>query len=274
MAAGFIAGLASGLKLTAATYALAMCVALLFRRPLLPGLLAGAREALWFAIAVLGGLAVSIGWWCWTLWSQFANPVFPYLNQWFRSPWWDAWPVLARAFGPFTLGGWLTFPYDLWWPKPFFVAEVEYRDARVPALYTLALVAGAVSLLTFLASKAARRRARLAPRGRALVLRRRVLVRRLPAVDGATLDLPLSASARAPDRRAHRRVDAAHGSIPCAAGRGDDPRPDPDRHHALARLGARRVWRSMVHGGSRARAGGCAWWSSLPTRRLRISFHS
>jgi hypothetical protein len=161
MAAGFIAGLASGLKLTAATYALAMCVALLFRRPLFQNLRAGVREALWFALAVLGGLAVSIGWWCWTLWSQFDNPVFPYLNQWFRSPWWDAWPVLERAFGPFKFKDWLSFPYDMFWPRPFFVAEVEYRDARVPTLYTLALVTGAVSLVAFLSSKAARRRARL-----------------------------------------------------------------------------------------------------------------
>ena len=275
MAAGFIAGLASGLKLTAATYALAMCVALLFRRPLFQDLRAGVREALWFAFAVLGGLAVSIGWWGWMLWSQFANPVFPYLNQWFRSPWWDAWPVLARAFGPFTLGGWLTFPYDMLWPRPFFVAGSRVsRRAGADPLYARARGGGRLARDLSFFESGAPARAPCNPCGRALVFRGRVLVRRLPAMDGATLDLPLSASARAPDRRADRRVDAAHGSIPRAAGCRDDSCLDRDRHHAVAGLGPRRVSRSMVHGRCRARAGRMRWWSSLPTRRLRISFRS
>jgi hypothetical protein len=162
LVAGVVLGIAAGLKLTAATFALAMCLALVARRPLLRDPLAGIREAFWFALAVTAGLALSIGWWWWTLWSQFGNPVFPYMNQWFRSPWWDPGPVLERAFGPFTLEGWLLFPYDMFRPREFFVAEVSYRDARLPALYTLALVAGAASLWAFVASPAARRRA-LAP---------------------------------------------------------------------------------------------------------------
>ncbi len=118
----------------------------------------GLREAAWFAPAVALGLALSIGWWCVILWNRFDSPVFPYLNQWFRSPWWDPRPVLDRVFGPFTLEGWLTFPYDMFRPRPFFVAEVEYRDARMPTLYTLALVAGAASVASWVASKAVRRR--------------------------------------------------------------------------------------------------------------------
>ena len=167
LAAGLIAGIASGLKLTAATYALAMCIALVFRRPPVQGLRDGVREAAWFALAVACGLALSIGWWWWLLWSQFANPVFPYMNQWFRSPWWDAWPVLERAFGPFTFKDWLSFPYDMFRPPPFFVSEVGYRDARLPTLYTLALVAGAVSLVAFVASATARQRMRVLTRAAA-----------------------------------------------------------------------------------------------------------
>ena len=162
LAAGFVVGLATGLKLTAATFAVATCVALLLRRPTLRSLANGLREAAWYAVAVACGVAVSIGWWCAILWTNFDNPVFPYFNEWFRSPWWDAWPVLARAFGPFTLEGWLSFPYDMFNPRPLFVAEVAYRDARMPTLYTLALVTGVVSLVTWLSSSAATRRLRTA----------------------------------------------------------------------------------------------------------------
>ena len=158
--AGVIAGVASGLKLTAATFAVAICFALLLRHQRFRMLPMAARDAAWFGAGVAGGLAASIGWWCALLWSHFGNPVFPYLNEWFHSPWWYAAPVLERAFGPFTIEGWLSFPYDLFRPRPFFAAEVPYRDARVPALYTLALVAGAVSLTAFVASAAMRRRAR------------------------------------------------------------------------------------------------------------------
>ena len=160
LAAGAIAGLASGLKLTAATFALAICIALALRRWQWRYLPRDILAAIWFAVGVGAGLAVAIGWWCVTLASHFGNPVFPYLNQWFRSPWWDAAPVLERAFGPFTFEGWLSFPYDLFRPKPFFAAEVVYRDARMGTLYTLALVAGAVALVAYVSSRAARRRAR------------------------------------------------------------------------------------------------------------------
>jgi len=68
--------------------------------------------------------------------------------------------VLGRSFGPFTIEGWLSFPYDLFRPRPFFAAEVPYRDARVPTIYTLVLVAGTVSLTAFVSSAAVRKRAR------------------------------------------------------------------------------------------------------------------
>ena len=161
VAAGCAVGIAAGLKLTAATFAVAMCIALVLRRPLFRSPLSGLREAAWLAAGAALGAAVSIGWWFAALWTHFGNPVFPYLNEWFRSPWWDAWPVLVRSFGPFTLEDWLSFPYDMFRPKSFFVMEIDYRDARVPTLYTLALVAGAVALVAFVSSPAARRRARI-----------------------------------------------------------------------------------------------------------------
>ena len=142
VAAGAIAGIASGLKLTAATYALALCLALLARR----GTLASrARAATLYACGVVAGLAVALGPWSVELWTHFGNPLFPYGNVWIRSPWWDPAPVLPRAYGPHTAIGAVLMPFRMFAPPPGFVSEVPYVDARLPLLYALSL-AGALAL--------------------------------------------------------------------------------------------------------------------------------
>jgi hypothetical protein len=138
--AGLLAGVGSGLKLTVGTFAVGLCVALLLRPPHARGRL---REALVFGAAVLAGFAVSYGYWGWQLWSHFRNPIFPFANEWIGSPWWEQAPAMLRVYGPHSLGGWLEFPLRLREPRPFFVTEVHYTDARIPLLYVLTLVAGA-----------------------------------------------------------------------------------------------------------------------------------
>ena len=138
LAAGAIAGIASGLKLTAATYALALWVALLARR----GTLASrARAATLYACGVAAGLAIALGPWSVELWTHFGNPLFPYGNEWIRSPWWDAAPVLPRQYGPHTAIDAVLLPFRILAPPPGFVCEVPYVDARLPLLYALALAA-------------------------------------------------------------------------------------------------------------------------------------
>ncbi|MEO8506357.1 MAG: hypothetical protein ABI593_01850 [Betaproteobacteria bacterium] len=158
--AGLACGIGSGLKLTVATFAMGLGIALLCRRPLRDAWRHGMREAMLFGAGVAGGLAVAIGSWSWALWSQFGNPLFPYLNQWFGSPWWYDVSVSARAYGPHEFSGWLTFPYVLFRPSVFFVAEVTYRDARIPILCTLALAALAFALVARTMLSAARQRSR------------------------------------------------------------------------------------------------------------------
>jgi hypothetical protein len=156
--AGLACGLGAGLKLTVVTFVVGLGVALLCRRPLRDAWRDGVREAMLFGAGVAGGLAVAIGGWSWTLWSQFGNPLFPYLNQWFKSPWWYDVSVSARAYGPHDLAGWLSLPYELFRPRVFFVAEVAYRDARIPTLCTLTLATVAFALVAHALSPAARQR--------------------------------------------------------------------------------------------------------------------
>ena len=146
IAAGLLMGIASGLKLTVATFAVGLCVAILLR----PGAARRVRDAFAFGVAVLAGFAISYGYWGWTLWSHFGNPIFPYANEWIGSPWWEQAPVLIRRYGPHALNQWLEFPLRLRGARPFYVTEVPYADARIAVLYVLAIAAalGALAVRT------------------------------------------------------------------------------------------------------------------------------
>jgi hypothetical protein len=136
--AGLSTGLASGLKLTAATYAVGLCAGLMASRAPVRETL---RAVMLYCSGVASGLALALGPWSYQLWTHFRNPLFPYGNQWFGSPWWDAGPVLERSFGPHTIHDALLLPFRLLAPPPGFVSEMHYVDARLPLLGALALIA-------------------------------------------------------------------------------------------------------------------------------------
>ena len=152
LVAGVIVGLAAGAKLTAATFAVGLCGALLGRGPY-TWLAFRARfaDALWFGLGVTVGTTIALGPWAYALWVHFDNPIFPYGNQWIRSPWWEPRAITAAfrsaSFGPRSLAEWLVFPFELLSPPGFFVAEVLYRDPRFPVTWALALLAAVVWLV-------------------------------------------------------------------------------------------------------------------------------
>jgi hypothetical protein len=152
--AGLLCGLATGLKLTFGLFAFALCLALWLRqlRPVATWL-RNFRQAFLFGIAVLAGTLVSGGAWMWELWTQLGSPVFPYGNVWIKSPWWGQYEVMGRAYGPHRLVEWIEFPFRMLSPKPFFVAETDYFDARFPVLYGLGLAAGAAWLVSRLRAR-------------------------------------------------------------------------------------------------------------------------
>jgi hypothetical protein len=144
--AGTIVGLASGAKLTAATFAVGLCAALLARGPY-TWLAFRARfaDALWFGLGVIVGTTITLGPWAYALWIHFDNPIFPFGNQWIRSPWWEPRAITATFssanFGPRSLAEGLVFPFELLSPPPLFVGWELYRDARFPVTWALALIA-------------------------------------------------------------------------------------------------------------------------------------
>lgn len=136
--AGLLMGVASGLKLTAATYAAGLGVALLTRHA---PLRVSVHAAAWYAGGVGIGLLIAHGPWSYALWTHFDNPLFPYGNRWFRSAWWDLHAALPTRFGPHSLRDWVLLPFELLAPRPGFVTEVSYVDGRLPLLYALTLIA-------------------------------------------------------------------------------------------------------------------------------------
>ena len=136
--AGLLAGFAAGLKLTSAPYAAALCLALLLTvRPFRYHAIACAAA---FSSLTLVGFFATSGFWLWRMYEKFGNPIFPYFNQWFRSPWWDAIP-LESGYGPQSLAEWAVFPFRLFRYNTGIVGELAFRDWRIPFVFAAAALA-------------------------------------------------------------------------------------------------------------------------------------
>ncbi|HYC03659.1 MAG TPA: hypothetical protein VED40_10220 [Azospirillaceae bacterium] len=139
--AGFLVGSAVGLKQPSVIFAVGFCFAFLFvagsfwRRLFL---------SFFFGIGVLAAMAVFSGHWMWFLWTDYANPLFPYFNDLFRSPMGVAEPYRDDKFIPHGLDA-LLFPF-LWAADPKEVGEIIFRDYRVMAML-LVLLATPLMLL-------------------------------------------------------------------------------------------------------------------------------
>jgi hypothetical protein len=137
--AGLIMGLGAGLKLTNATYALALCLALL---TLAASVWQRMRLAFIFGTGVLAGIAISAGYWFLKMWQMFGNPLFPQFNSIFRSPLALPSGVIDNFHMP---QNWFE---ALTWPVFFTVhfervSELVFRQLLWPLLYVLVLAVAA-----------------------------------------------------------------------------------------------------------------------------------
>ncbi len=139
LGAGLLAGASVGLKLTMAPFVLALAA--------LIGLMVARRRlhvggALAFFLGVVLGYAALAGYWCWLLWERFGNPLFPFANQIFRSPFLP--PEAIRdtrwaAQGPLDI---VATPLAMALGETSRLQEIPFRDAR----FLLVLIAGLVWL--------------------------------------------------------------------------------------------------------------------------------
>ncbi|MDP9196615.1 MAG: hypothetical protein M3O22_07625, partial [Pseudomonadota bacterium] len=141
--AGFPVGAAMGLKQPSVIYCIGLCLALLtlpvpfWRRLFLP---------FFFGLGILLGIAVFSGHWMVFLYERFGNPLFPYFNDLFQSPWAMAKDYRDTQFVP---RDWLQ---RLFLPLYFAldtkkVGEIVFRDFRIPLLFVTLLAGGLCALL-------------------------------------------------------------------------------------------------------------------------------
>jgi hypothetical protein len=133
---GLLSGLAAGLKLTAAGYVVGMAIAILLNSQSLKRAFLNIAG---FAIGAGVGLLATVGFWIVRIYNLFANPVFPFFNGVFKSPWWDA-QSIERTYGPHTFSEWLGFPFVFFRTTVTYVGEIPFRDWRLPMLYLLTIV--------------------------------------------------------------------------------------------------------------------------------------
>jgi hypothetical protein len=99
-----------------------------------------------FGLGVLAGTALTSGFWLLEMWQRFQNPLFPYFNEFFKSPWGAIGSYRDERYIPQHLAMWLLFPF--WFTfDPNQVSEVAFRDLRFPLLYVLLLALPVAAVL-------------------------------------------------------------------------------------------------------------------------------
>jgi len=139
VAAGVLAGGAAGLKLTYGLFLPPLGIVVLHvawqrRRWSLPPA---------FGVAVLAGLMLTAGYWGEQLWTRFHNPLFPFANSLFRSPYHgpaDFQDLRWRAHGWRDV---LATPPDMAMGRTERFQEVPFRDGRYLILVVVAAAAAA-----------------------------------------------------------------------------------------------------------------------------------
>ncbi len=136
--AGFLSGVATGFKLTNGVYSLTILI-------LLPLFLAirnnidfqnlKIRKILsvifWLLVSNVIGILISTGYWMAVLYSKFGNPLYPYYNEIFKSPYFAIFNFKDYRWVPKTF--WHGLSYPISWasgktPSPSL--ELVYRDPR------------------------------------------------------------------------------------------------------------------------------------------------
>jgi hypothetical protein len=133
--AGLLLGAGTALKLTLAPVAIGVALAIVLGAPraLRP------RVAALLGLGGVLGFALFAGWWMWSLWQRFGNPLYPQFNNLFQGPLDPPFPIRDLRFVPDP-------PWRAWaWPfAPAWdwrtVGEIKFRDLRIPALALGALL--------------------------------------------------------------------------------------------------------------------------------------
>lgn len=141
LAAGGLLGAATGLKITSAIYAPAAALAFMAVRPVRRWPTATAL----LASGGIAGFSLGGGWWAYKLFETYGNPIFPFFNGIFRSPWYPPINFFDRRFLPHNVFQALFYPFFWLGDKPMLVTEIPFRDGRLAACFALGIAVAALS---------------------------------------------------------------------------------------------------------------------------------
>ena len=134
VSAGILMGIAVGGKLTMAPYAVGMVFAMVLYR--------GIRTkqillALLFCTAAGAGIIIGTGYWSFLMYKHFESPLFPFYNDLFQSPYWEATRFADKRFLPRDFYQWIFYPF--YWIKTNYglVTEIPFRDIRMAVIFSL-----------------------------------------------------------------------------------------------------------------------------------------
>lgn len=140
--AGILVGFAVGLKLPSQVFAVGVCFGLLF----IPGpFMRRFRLSFVSGLGIVTGFAVTGGWWIARMWHTFANPLFPYMNDVFHSPWALDLNYRDIRFLPKSFGEALTFPFRFVADSKI-ASEISFTDARIAVAVSALLITGLLVL--------------------------------------------------------------------------------------------------------------------------------
>lgn len=113
MLAGLAIGLVSGLKFTNMTYALSafLSLGIILGWQKKIGIKKAAIAAAAFSVSAMVGFVIIYGHVGWLLWKHFQNPIFPYFNNIFRSPYVRPYAWHDTRWLPKSLIGYLEIPF-------------------------------------------------------------------------------------------------------------------------------------------------------------------
>lgn len=134
-AVGLLVGIGAGLKLAEAPIAMGFLLASPTLRATTSGRVVAFAQ---FLVGLIGGVGISYGYWAYELTTHYGNPVLPFFNQVFRSPFALIAANSDPRFLPQGLLEWMLYPF-IWTLHPLRVEEVGFRELSIPLCEALLL---------------------------------------------------------------------------------------------------------------------------------------
>jgi hypothetical protein len=147
---GLLFGLGAGFKLTNAIFSISLVVAMTF----LPNSWKEKIRNLVFLLPSIAlGVSITAGYWIVLMWREFANPLFPFYNKIFQSPYIEThFNFNGIQYLPKDIWQWLFYPF-YFIPRQTLVSEVPFQDTRLAIAYSLSVITIAVLFYRFLTQR-------------------------------------------------------------------------------------------------------------------------